>query len=97
MEVFISNSLQRKAKALKYAAHSFCDSASSAMSYLKVTIRGPKGDVERAQKLLTDLAKDKEVNLHEDTVIAKPEFHRFLIGKGGAKINKVDLRVLLGA
>lgn len=64
----------------------------------KVTIRGPKGDVERAQKLLTDLAKDKEVNLHEDTVIAKPEFHRFLIGKGGAKINKMrenfDVRVM---
>lgn len=58
--------------------------------FLQVTIRGPKPDVERAQKLLTDLAKDKEVNLHEDTVIAKPEFHRFLIGKGGSKINKVS-------
>uniref|UniRef100_A0A1I7XUS0 Vigilin n=1 Tax=Heterorhabditis bacteriophora TaxID=37862 RepID=A0A1I7XUS0_HETBA len=64
----------------------------------KVTIRGPKEDVEKAQKLLTDLAKDKEVNLHEDTVIAKPEFHRFLIGKGGSKINKMrenfDVRVM---
>ncbi|RCN39176.1 KH domain protein [Ancylostoma caninum] len=64
----------------------------------KVTIRGPKSDVERAQKLLTDLAKDKEVNLHEATVVAKPEFHRFLIGKGGSKINKMrenyDVRVM---
>ncbi|WKX93414.1 hypothetical protein Q1695_011018 [Nippostrongylus brasiliensis] len=64
----------------------------------KVTIRGPKGDVEKAQKLLTDLAKDKEVNLHEDTVVAKPEFHRFLIGKGGSKINKIrenfDVRIM---
>ncbi|VDM70630.1 unnamed protein product, partial [Strongylus vulgaris] len=64
----------------------------------KVTIRGPKPDAERAQKLLVDLAKDKEVNLHEDTVVAKPEFHRFLIGKGGTKINKMrenyDVRVM---
>ncbi|CAJ0606165.1 unnamed protein product [Cylicocyclus nassatus] len=64
----------------------------------KVTIRGPKPDAERAQKLLVDLAKDKEVNLHEDTIVAKPEFHRFLIGKGGAKINKMrenyDVRVM---
>ncbi|PIO66312.1 KH domain protein, partial [Teladorsagia circumcincta] len=64
----------------------------------KVTIRGPKGDVEKARKLLTDLAKDKEINLHEDTVVAKPEFHRFLIGKGGGKINKIrehyDVRVM---
>lgn len=55
----------------------------------KVTIRGPKNDVERARKLLSDLAKDKEINLYEDTVTAKLEFHRFLIGKGGAKINKM--------
>ncbi|VDM53739.1 unnamed protein product [Angiostrongylus costaricensis] len=64
----------------------------------KVTIRGPKADVQRAQKLLTDLAKDKEINLYEDTVVAKPEFHRFLIGKGGSKINKIresfDVRVM---
>ncbi|ETN70747.1 hypothetical protein NECAME_14565 [Necator americanus] len=68
------------------------------LTIFKVTIRGPKGDVEKAQKLLTDLAKDKEVNLHEDVVIAKPEFHRFLIGKGGSKINKMresyDVRVM---
>lgn len=64
----------------------------------KVTIRGPKVDVQRAKKLLTDLAKDKEVNLYEDTVIARPEFHRFLIGRGGSKINKIrenfDVRVM---
>ncbi|KAJ1348733.1 hypothetical protein KIN20_004105 [Parelaphostrongylus tenuis] len=64
----------------------------------KVTIRGPKTDVQRAQKLLTDLAKDKEINLYEDTVIAKPEFHRFLIGRGGSKINKIresfDVRIM---
>ncbi|KAK6060058.1 KH domain protein [Cooperia oncophora] len=64
----------------------------------KVTIRGPKGDVEKARKHLTELARDKEINLHEDKVVARPEFHRFLIGKGGGKINKIrehyDVRVM---
>lgn len=64
----------------------------------KVTVRGPKDDAERAEKLLSALAKDKEQNLVEDTVNAKAEFHRFLIGKGGSKINKIreshDVRVM---
>ncbi|GMR35164.1 hypothetical protein PMAYCL1PPCAC_05359 [Pristionchus mayeri] len=55
----------------------------------KVTINGPKEDVEKAQKVLLDLAKDREANFAEDTVKAKPEFHRFIIGKGGARINKI--------
>ncbi|GMT13662.1 hypothetical protein PFISCL1PPCAC_4959, partial [Pristionchus fissidentatus] len=55
----------------------------------KVTINGPKEDVERAQKVLLDLAKDREANFTEDAVKAKPEFHRFIIGKGGARINKI--------
>lgn len=65
----------------------------------KVVIRGPKEDVARAEKLLVALAKDRELSSHEDTVIAKPEFHRFLIGKGGSKIKKIrenfsDVRIL---
>lgn len=55
----------------------------------KVAINGPKEDVEKAQKVLLDLAKDREANFAEDTVRAKPEFHRFIIGKGGARINKI--------
>lgn len=55
----------------------------------KVTIRGPAGDVTKAVGLLSALAKDKEDNYIEDTVKAKPEFHRFLIGKGGSKIAKL--------
>lgn len=65
----------------------------------KVTIRGPKEDVAKAQKLLMALVKDRELSSHEDTIIAKPEFHRFLIGKGGARIKKLresfpDIRIL---
>lgn len=55
----------------------------------KVSIRGPADDVKKAVALLSALAKDKEENYIEDTVKAKPEFHRFLIGKGGAKIAKL--------
>ncbi|KJH49479.1 KH domain protein [Dictyocaulus viviparus] len=75
--VSTSNFRRKKVKAPRY-------------SYIfpQVTIRGPKGDVEKAEKLLTDLAKDKEINLYEDVVVAKSEFHRFLIGRGGSKINK---------
>lgn len=62
-----------------------------------VTVRGPKDDVEKAQALLEKMAKDKQ-DTHEDTVIAKAEYHRFLIGKGGQKINKIrqqyDVRVM---
>uniref|UniRef100_A0A914XKF7 K Homology domain-containing protein n=1 Tax=Plectus sambesii TaxID=2011161 RepID=A0A914XKF7_9BILA len=65
----------------------------------KVTIRGPKDDAARAQKLLMDLANDRELSSFEDSVTAKAEFHRFLIGKGGSKIKKVrescpDVRIL---
>lgn len=65
----------------------------------KVTIRGPKEDVARAEKLLVALAKDRELSSHEDFVTAKPEFHRFLIGRGGSKIKKIresypDVRIL---
>lgn len=55
----------------------------------KVTINGPKEDVEKAQKVLIDLAKDREANFSEDVVKAKQEFHRFIIGKGGARLNKI--------
>lgn len=55
----------------------------------KVVVRGPANDVTKAVALLSALAKDKEADLAEDTVKAKNEFHRFLIGKGGAKISKL--------
>ncbi|VDM37385.1 unnamed protein product [Toxocara canis] len=65
----------------------------------KVTIRGPKEDVAKAEKLLLALAKDRELSSFEDCVKAKPEFHRFLIGRGGGNIKKIrekhpDVRIL---
>jgi predicted PilT family ATPase len=55
----------------------------------KVTIRGPKEGVEKAKKLLLDLAKDKEMSSFTAEIKAKPELFRFLIGRGGTKIHKL--------
>ncbi|EJD75804.1 KH domain-containing protein [Loa loa] len=65
----------------------------------KVSIRGPKDDVARAEKMLMALAKDRELSSFEDSVSAKPEFHRFIIGRGGSRIKKIremysDVRIL---
>ncbi|VDK79439.1 unnamed protein product [Litomosoides sigmodontis] len=65
----------------------------------KVSIRGPKDDVVRAQTMLMALAKDRELSSFEDSVSAKPEFHRFIIGRGGSRIKKIremysDVRIL---
>jgi polyribonucleotide nucleotidyltransferase len=65
----------------------------------KVLLRGPREETEKAQKLLADLAKDKELSSHQESVKARPELFRFLIGRGGNKIKKVrdanpDVRIL---
>ena len=66
-----------------------------------VTIRGVKEDVEKAKKQLQEMASDSEKQLAERQlsnctaeVRAKPEYHRYLIGRGGANISKV-CRLLL--
>ncbi|MCJ8738824.1 hypothetical protein PDJAM_G00040220 [Pangasius djambal] len=55
----------------------------------RVTIRGPAGEVERAKKLLLQLAEEKQVNNFSVELQAKPEYHKFLIGRGGANIRRV--------
>uniref|UniRef100_A0A915K9J6 K Homology domain-containing protein n=1 Tax=Romanomermis culicivorax TaxID=13658 RepID=A0A915K9J6_ROMCU len=55
----------------------------------KITIRGHKEGVEKAKKMLTDLAKDRELTGYTAEVKAKPELFRFLIGRGGSKIHKL--------
>ncbi|CAL8242009.1 unnamed protein product [Merluccius merluccius] len=55
----------------------------------QVTIRGPAGEVERARRQLLQLAEEKQVNNFTAELQAKPEYHRFLIGKGGANIRRV--------
>ncbi|KAM6921829.1 LOW QUALITY PROTEIN: high density lipoprotein binding protein a [Xenentodon cancila] len=55
----------------------------------KVTIRGPVEEVERAKQQLLALAEEKQTKSHTAELHAKPEYHKFLIGKGGGNIRKV--------
>lgn len=55
----------------------------------KVTIRGPKDDVERAKVQLLELSNEKQLSSFSVEVRANPKHHRFLIGKKGASIKKI--------
>ena len=55
----------------------------------KVTIRGPKDDVEKAKQMLTEMSNEKQLSSCVCEVRAKPEHHKFLIGRQGANIQSV--------
>ncbi|XP_066519973.1 vigilin isoform X1 [Hoplias malabaricus] len=55
----------------------------------KVTIRGSAGEVERARRQLLQLAEEKQINNFSVELQAKSEYHKFLIGRGGANIRRV--------
>lgn len=55
----------------------------------KVTLRGPKKDVEKAKAMLLEQKSERQLSSFTDVVRAKPKHHRFLIGKNGANIKKV--------
>ncbi|GLV35995.1 Dodeca-satellite-binding protein 1 [Carabus blaptoides fortunei] len=55
----------------------------------KVTIRGPKEDVERAKQQLLELTTERQLSSFTAEVRAKPAQHKFLIGKNGANIKKI--------
>ncbi|GAB6018560.1 hypothetical protein CHUAL_000255 [Chamberlinius hualienensis] len=55
----------------------------------KVTIRGPKEDVDKAKKQLVDLTNEKQLSSFTAEIKAKPEHHKFLIGRNGVNIKKV--------
>merc|ERR1712179_59833 len=54
-----------------------------------VNIRGPKEDVDKAKKLLVELSNEKQLTSLTAEVRAKPEHHKFLIGRQGANIQSV--------
>lgn len=54
-----------------------------------VTIRGPAEEVDKAKKQLMQLAEEKQIKNYTVELRAKPEYHKFLIGKGGGNIRKV--------
>ena len=50
---------------------------------LKVNIRGPKDDVEKCKQFLVKLSNEKQLSSLTAEVRAKPEHHKFLIGRQG--------------
>ncbi|XP_046605985.1 vigilin [Neodiprion virginianus] len=55
----------------------------------KVSIRGPKDDVEKAKQQLLELSNEKLLSSFTAEVRAKAQHHKFLIGKSGANIKKI--------
>ncbi|XP_033222679.1 vigilin [Belonocnema kinseyi] len=55
----------------------------------KVSIRGPKEDVEKAKQQLTELTNEKLLSSYTVEIRAKAQHHKFLIGKSGANIRKI--------
>ena len=56
----------------------------------KVTIKGPKDDVEAARAKLTDIARQYELNSTTEEIKVRQDFHRHLIGRGGAALTKLQ-------
>merc|ERR1719431_665107 len=54
-----------------------------------VTVRGPVDDVEKAVKLLKELSDEKQLSGISVEVKAKPQHHKFLIGRAGIHIQKI--------
>jgi len=54
----------------------------------KISIRGTKEDVEKAEQQLVKLAGERQENSFTAEINAKAEHHRYIIGRGGANIRK---------
>ena len=54
-----------------------------------VTVRGPEEDVEKAMKLLRELSDEKQLSGVSAEIKAKPQDHKFLIGRAGCHIQKI--------
>ena len=55
-----------------------------------VKIRGPKDDVDGCHQYLKKMVRDLAESNHQVKVSIFRQFHKFIIGKGGANINKVS-------
>lgn len=55
----------------------------------KVTIRGPKPDVDACYKYLQKMHEDMKINNYSVEVPIYKQHHKFIIGKGGVNIKKV--------
>ena len=59
-------------------------------STIQATLRGPKDDVEKAKQMLIDMSNEKQLSNCIAEVRAKPEHHKFLIGRQNANIRSVQ-------
>lgn len=57
-----------------------------------VKIRGPKEDVDKCHKHLMKIVKELNESSYVSEVPIYKQFHKFVIGKGGANIRKVRIR-----
>ncbi|XP_034942001.1 vigilin [Chelonus insularis] len=55
----------------------------------KVTICGPKEDVEKAKQQLLEYTKDPHLLIYTDTMKIKLMYHKFVIGRQGSNIKKI--------
>ncbi|KAI4494366.1 hypothetical protein M0802_009049 [Mischocyttarus mexicanus] len=55
----------------------------------KVSIRGPKEDVEKAKQQLSELTTEMQLTSYSVEVRTKVQHHKFLIGKNGVNIKKI--------
>lgn len=58
-------------------------------SYDKITIHGPRDDVEKAKKQLMEVINERELSSYTAEVRANHTYHKFLIGKNGTSIRKI--------
>ena len=54
-----------------------------------MTVRGPKDDVMKAVQQLQELTNERQLSSYSAEVRAKPQHHKFLIGKNGVNIKKI--------
>ena len=55
----------------------------------KILVFGPKEEVEVARKMLIERANDVKETSYSEELRIKPEYHRYLIGRKGAKVRQL--------
>lgn len=63
--------------------------ADAASKTSKVSVKGLTEDVEKAKQQLLKLSTDRQLNSFTTVVRAKPQYHKFLIGKNGATVKRI--------
>jgi hypothetical protein len=64
----------------------------------KITIKGPLEDIKKAKSELLKLAETKNDFSYSEDIVAKSEYHKFLVGVKGSNVNslrdKYNVRIL---